>query len=92
MTARTVLSLEPQARMTDATLPPANPAPMSDARVAFYNDPKIRGLFFQALAIVILVWLVWGAYSNASTEMAGRALSPASGSGAGNLACRSDSR
>jgi general L-amino acid transport system permease protein len=53
---------------------PLDPPASADNRVSFYNDPRIRGLFFQALAIVILVWLIWGAYSNASTELARQGL------------------
>jgi general L-amino acid transport system permease protein len=61
--------------MTDVTQStPISTALPSDDKVAFYNDPKIRGFFFQGLAIVILVWLIWGAYSNASEAMRAQGL------------------
>ena len=37
----------------------------SPARVPFYNDPKIRGLLYQALLCVVIGLLVYGATINA---------------------------
>ncbi|MBV9349099.1 MAG: amino acid ABC transporter permease [Pseudolabrys sp.] len=33
-------------------------------RVPFYNDPKIRNLFYQVLLIAVVGFLVWGAATN----------------------------
>src|ERR1700742_1830826 len=40
-------------------------APAQPARVAFYNDPKIRSLAYQVALCVIVALLVYGAVSNA---------------------------
>ncbi len=54
--------------MTDTIRRPSiASAPLAGTKVAFYNDPKLRGIFFQVLAVGILVWMIWGAYSNASS-------------------------
>ena len=37
----------------------------STARVAFYNDPKIRSIFYQVVLCVFIAFLVYGAASNA---------------------------
>ena len=37
----------------------------SPARVAFYNDPKVRSVFYQILLFVLVALLVYGAASNA---------------------------
>jgi general L-amino acid transport system permease protein len=37
----------------------------SPARVAFYNDPKVRSLAYQIVLVAVVVFLVWGAVSNA---------------------------
>ncbi len=37
----------------------------SPARVAFYNDPKVRSIFYQAVLCAIIALLVYGAASNA---------------------------
>ncbi len=40
----------------------SGPAP---ARAAFYNDPKVRGVAYQAALCAVVVFLVYGAASNA---------------------------
>jgi general L-amino acid transport system permease protein len=39
--------------------------PRKPDKVAFWNDPKIRGLFFQGVTIVIVAWAVYAAFVNA---------------------------
>jgi general L-amino acid transport system permease protein len=52
--------------MTDGTLPAqGGTAP----KVAFFNDPKIRGYIFQALALALLVYVVFSAVNNAITNL-----------------------
>lgn len=36
----------------------------SDSKVVFYNDPRIRSLFFQLLLLAAIVALFWFAYDN----------------------------
>jgi general L-amino acid transport system permease protein len=36
----------------------------SDSKVVFYNDPRIRSLFFQAVLLLLLIGLFWFAYDN----------------------------
>jgi general L-amino acid transport system permease protein len=60
--------------MTDAVQRGGIPVAHESERVALIRDPKMRGLFFQALAIVILAWLLWSAYSNASEAMRAQGL------------------
>lgn len=36
----------------------------SDSKVVFYNDPRIRSLFFQLLLLGLIVALFWFAYDN----------------------------
>jgi general L-amino acid transport system permease protein len=57
--------------MTDAAQPPlVNPPRAKEVRVAFYNNPTIRGWVYQALTIIVIAYLVYAAYRNA-TEAAG---------------------
>jgi general L-amino acid transport system permease protein len=52
--------------MTDGTLPAqGGTAP----KVAFFNDPKIRGYIFQCVALAILVFMIYSAVSNAVTNL-----------------------
>jgi general L-amino acid transport system permease protein len=54
------------ADMTDGTLPArGDVAP----KVAFFNDPKVRSLIFQALALALLVFVIYTAISNAVTNL-----------------------
>lgn len=48
-------------------------------KVAFLNNPKVRGIFWQALLLVFVVFIVWGAASNAYENL--RAQNIASGFG-----------
>lgn len=48
-------------------------------KVAFLNNPKVRGIFWQALLLVFVVFIVWGAASNAYENL--RAQNIASGLG-----------
>jgi general L-amino acid transport system permease protein len=41
------------------------PAGSEPARVAFYNDPKVRSIFYQVALCVVIGFLVWAAASNA---------------------------
>jgi len=36
----------------------------SEAKVVFYNDPRIRSLFFQLVLLALIVALFWFAYDN----------------------------
>ena len=36
----------------------------SDSKVVFYNDPRIRSLFFQVLLLAAIIALFWFAYDN----------------------------
>src|SRR5437588_46410 len=54
----------------------AAPAP---ARAAFYNDPKVRGLFYQVALLVLVAWLVYDFAMNARANL--RAQNIASGLG-----------
>ena len=40
-------------------MPLARPGPgeAQPARVAFYNDPKLRGLFYQIALFAVVLWL-----------------------------------
>jgi general L-amino acid transport system permease protein len=53
--------------MTDVVRPGRLPA-AADAKVAFYNNPKIRGWFFQTLAIAVIAYLLFAAYRNATLK------------------------
>ncbi|MBL8569792.1 MAG: amino acid ABC transporter permease [Phreatobacter sp.] len=54
------------ADMTDGTLPArGDVAP----KVAFFNDPKVRSLIFQALALALLIFVIYTAISNAVTNL-----------------------
>ncbi|MBL8573169.1 MAG: amino acid ABC transporter permease [Hyphomicrobiaceae bacterium] len=33
-------------------------------KAAFYNDPKIRGYFYQAVVVLLLAWGIWSIVSN----------------------------
>ena len=46
------------------------PAAASPARVAFYNDPKVRSIAYQAALCAVIVFLVYGAASNAIDHLA----------------------
>jgi general L-amino acid transport system permease protein len=48
-------------------------------KVALLNNPKVRGIFWQALLLVFVVFIVWGAASNAYENL--RAQNIASGFG-----------
>jgi general L-amino acid transport system permease protein len=39
------------------------------ARVAFYNDPKVRSIAYQVVLCAVIGFLVWGAASNAIENM-----------------------
>jgi len=39
------------------------------ARVAFYNDPKVRSLAYQVALCAVIVFLIYGAASNAITNL-----------------------
>jgi general L-amino acid transport system permease protein len=54
--------------MTDVVREPPLGSAAADSKVVFYNNPYVRGIFFQVLAVAILVWMIWGAYSNAVTS------------------------
>ncbi|MCF8476974.1 MAG: amino acid ABC transporter permease [Pseudolabrys sp.] len=41
------------------------PAGSQPARVAFYNDPKVRSIAYQIALCVVIGFVVWGAASNA---------------------------
>ncbi|MEN9754714.1 MAG: hypothetical protein RLZ07_1096 [Pseudomonadota bacterium] len=41
----------------------------SDSKVVFYNDPRIRSLFFQLLLLGLIVALFWFAYDNTVTNL-----------------------
>lgn len=41
----------------------------SDSKVVFYNDPRIRSLFFQVLLLGLIVALFWFAYDNTVTNL-----------------------
>ncbi|MDP2411784.1 MAG: amino acid ABC transporter permease [Pseudolabrys sp.] len=44
--------------------------PSGPARVAFYNDPKIRSIFYQLALLAAIAFLVYGAVSNAIENLA----------------------
>ena len=52
--------------MTDGTLPARGG---SAPKVAFFNDPKVRSLIFQGLALALLVFVIYSAASNAVTNL-----------------------
>lgn len=52
--------------MTDGTLPARGD---SAPKVAFFNDPKTRSLIFQALALALIVFMLFTAISNAVTNL-----------------------
>jgi len=39
-------------------------------RVAFYNNPKVRGAFYQALALVVLIGCAYAFVVNARANLA----------------------
>jgi general L-amino acid transport system permease protein len=39
-------------------------------RVSMMNDPKVRGLVFQALLIIAVIFLVWSGVTNAIDNLA----------------------
>jgi len=41
----------------------------SDSKVVFYNDPRIRSLFFQLLLLGLIVALFWFAYDNTVSNL-----------------------
>jgi general L-amino acid transport system permease protein len=45
------------------------PAGSQPARVAFYNDPKVRSIAYQVALCAVIVFLVYGAASNAITNL-----------------------
>jgi general L-amino acid transport system permease protein len=45
------------------------PAPAHPARVAFYNDPRVRSLAYQFVLCAAVALLVYGAVSNAITHL-----------------------
>ena len=45
------------------------PAGDLPARVAFYNDPKVRSIVYQVVLCAVIGFLVWGAASNAIENM-----------------------
>ena len=53
----------------------------SPARVAFYNDPKVRSIAYQVALCAVVVLLVYGAASNAIDNLRARISPPASASG-----------
>ncbi len=44
--------------------------PSHPARVAFYNDPKVRSIFYQLALLAAIAFLVYGAVSNAIENLA----------------------
>ncbi|QCI68829.1 amino acid ABC transporter permease [Phreatobacter stygius] len=52
--------------MTDGTLPARG---VSAPKVAFFNNPKIRGTIFQAIALGLLIFLAYRGISNAVTNL-----------------------
>lgn len=52
--------------MTDGTLPARG---VSAPKAAFFNNPKIRGTIFQAIALGLLVFLAYKGISNAVTNL-----------------------
>jgi len=40
-------------------------AEQASARVAFYNDPKVRSIFYQVALVAAVAFLIWGATTNA---------------------------
>jgi general L-amino acid transport system permease protein len=44
--------------------------PMPSEKVAPWNDPRIRGLVWQAIVAALTIWLVWTAASNAVKNLA----------------------
>ncbi|MGE0564475.1 MAG: amino acid ABC transporter permease [Pseudolabrys sp.] len=45
--------------------PAMSAARQAPARVAFYNDPTVRSVFYQVVLCAVVAFLVWGAISNA---------------------------
>ncbi len=41
----------------------------SEAKVVFYNDPRVRSLFFQLILLALIVALFWFAYDNTVTNL-----------------------
>ncbi len=39
------------------------------AKVSFFNDPKVRSWFYQILLVVLLGWLLWSIRSNVSANL-----------------------
>ncbi|MFX5554905.1 hypothetical protein ABTE11_21745, partial [Acinetobacter baumannii] len=52
--------------MTDGTLPARG---VSAPKVAFFNNPKIRGTIFQLLALGLLLFLAYRGVTNAATNL-----------------------
>jgi general L-amino acid transport system permease protein len=54
------------ANMTDGALPARR---VGTPKVAFFNDPKIRSLIFQVLALALLVFAIYSAVANAVANL-----------------------
>ena len=39
------------------------------AKVAFFNDPKVRSWFYQILLVLFLGWLIWSIRQNVSANL-----------------------
>src|SRR5262249_30443001 len=59
--------------------PTASTADPRPARVAFYNDPRLRGIFYQVVLIAVVLWLGYEFVINARDNL--RAAKIASGFG-----------
>ena len=44
------------------------------SRVALYRDARARRIFFQALAVILLLWLGWDLVANARSNLAARGI------------------
>ena len=42
------------------------------SRGSFVNDPKVRGIFWQSLLVLVILYLVYSAISNAETNLAAK--------------------
>jgi len=42
----------------------------ASSRTSFFNDPKVRGTFYQLLLVAVLAWLVWEIVHNTAANLA----------------------
>ncbi len=54
--------------------PRRQPDPVSPSRHAAWNDPRVRSLAFQALAILAVGWFFWTIFQNTLTNMENRGI------------------